>query len=116
MKLKTLLSMVVLMFALTGCASQGVNYDESHVSDIVDGKTTMAEVKEWFGEPQMYSQNSKFKDVFTYQYIETTANPVAMIPFVSLFVKSVDATHKALMIFFDEKGVVEEHSLIMGTM
>ena len=101
--------LVVAMFAITGCATSGKNFDESGMDKIVDGQTTKQEIEQWFGQPSGTHSGSDGRTAYTYTYAEAQARPESFIPFVGMFVGGTDSEAKTLTVWFDQSQVVDSH-------
>jgi hypothetical protein len=68
--MKTLLSILALL--VVSCSSpkivSGNYFDDQWVDSIVAGETTMAEIRNWFGEPILSELSKKGQLVVTYEY------------------------------------------------
>ena len=98
---------------LVGCATVGSNYDSNKVSQIIEGKTTKAEVIRLLGEPTMtgnstggLSGDGQFSSYAVFSYGRSTARPETFIPVVGVLVGGADSETKSLTVFFDENDVV----------
>lgn len=64
MKPRMVVTVTILLLALAGCSGGGAtaptyghDFDSNRAKDIVDGKTTKAELLDWFGEPTSRSSS-----------------------------------------------------------
>ena len=118
-------------FALPGCMSFSGHFGTpirvQNLPRIVDGETTRAEITEWFGPPSAFFNPTFLElifvddenpasawpapvlnDVFTYRHIE---NQTRVLFFPMLFARvHSEAESETLIVFFDERGVVEYHA------
>ncbi len=114
----------ILLFALIGCSGTTIGGNEDKLSPtylkqhLIVGKTTKAEVRQYFGAPDAghTTVTASGKESWYYSVdkgINLVSLAGSMIP-VTGASQAADAVDKSsqkdsnsLMIFFDEKGVVE---------
>ncbi len=101
--------------ALTGCASSGNPQLENQTSatvaaHIIRGQTTMAQVKNTYGDPLSTSFTSGGQQVWTYAFTKTHATGADFIPIYNDFESSAVGKKKTLVIFFNKAGVVQDYS------
>jgi|APMI01.1.fsa_nt_gi outer membrane protein assembly factor BamE (lipoprotein component of BamABCDE complex) len=92
-------ALIASMFAATGCTTMGdqslTMADQASVDRyIVDGKTTMAEVRAVFGDTKSKEQTKAGGELWYYSAVNH---------------RIVTATVKTLAVTFDRKGVVTSH-------
>jgi hypothetical protein len=100
-----------------GCFSMGnaaikQESEASIATKVVEGKTTMAEIKSLFGPPT----NTSFTDsgllIWTYDYAHMKMDAVTFIPLVNIFKGGGSGTKKQFVVLFDEKQIVKKYSLV----
>ncbi|HDU5780464.1 lipoprotein [Klebsiella pneumoniae] len=119
-----ILSLFLVVFALTGCSGTTIGGNEDKLTPaylkqhLIVGKTTKAEVRQYFGAPDSGHTTVTVSGKESWYYsVDKGINLVSlagsMIP-VTGASQAADAVDKSsqkdsnsLMIFFDEKGVVE---------
>src|SRR5205823_5933289 len=79
-----------LALGLAGCASGGnqvlKTQDAATVDQqIVDGKTTKADLRKVYGDPNQTSFTDGGNEIWTYTYASATAMPQNFIPLVGIF-------------------------------
>lgn len=87
--------------ALAGCASTSgsVGLQNGSADKIIEGKTTIAEVKALLGEPAYAQTTDKGEKIWSYYWSQSKVYPVA-----GLGLNNVDS--KSLNIRFNKNGVV----------
>ena len=116
MKLK-LITASFLVALLIGCAGTAGNQKladaskESITANIVEGKTTQAQVKALFGEPNTTSFTDGGNDVYNYAFSRASAQGVNYIPIVNLFARGYDVNTKTLVILFNKDKIVSKYTL-----
>ena len=107
---------IVLALCLGGCASGGnkVLKDETSKSvsaKIVHGKTTKSEIRAMYGDPMETTYTDSGNEIWKYHFTKGHMTASSFIPVVSLFASGTKGKKKELVIFFDQKGVVQRHSM-----
>lgn len=116
MKLK-LITASFLLALLVGCAGTAGNQkladasNESITQNILEGKTTQAQVKAMFGEPNSTSFTDGGNDVYNYAFSRASAQGVNYIPIVNLFARGYDVNTKKLVILFNKDKIVSKYTL-----
>ena len=96
MKYQSAFIAMILSAALIGCAGTAGNQKladaskESITQNIVEGKTTQAQVKAMFGEPNTTSFTDGGNDVYNYAFSRASSQGVNYIPIVNLFARGYD--------------------------
>ena len=83
---------------LSACATVGAEFDSTRVNDIETGKTTKAQVQEWFGMPYSITRNDEPDSngcVEGWGYVHSRATHAGA---------KVEA--KSLIVAFDKQGIV----------
>ena len=111
-----LLAAILLLFTLAGCASAGdeklrAESEQTVSQKIIDGKTTMNEVRAMFGSPMKTSFTDGGLEIWNYEFSKVSADGVSYIPIVNLFGASASGTKKDLVVLFNKKNVVERYSM-----
>jgi outer membrane protein assembly factor BamE (lipoprotein component of BamABCDE complex) len=107
------LTIFLLAAALAGCASTGngalATLTQARASEaIVIGKSTKAQVRQAFGEPDVTPFANGY-ELWLYQL--GYAKIVDSLPYVNLVVSSAD-NKRELSILFDQAGVVKKYLLM----
>lgn len=93
--MKTIRSLIPLLFLLVSCATVGQQFDTTHVHDVKGGQNK-SQITGWFGEPTQkttFTPNDK-GCVERWQYTHATS-------------QAFGSTHsQVLIVDFDDKGVV----------
>ncbi|MHB1645922.1 MAG: hypothetical protein ACYCSW_05360 [bacterium] len=118
MKKKFLLSFVLLLSIvfMSGCAAGIGNSKISNQSNqtlsqkIIKGKTTEAQVRQMFGDPDKTTFNGKGDLMWEYKYQHDHDTVAAYIPIVNMFSKDVKGHKKTLVILFNKKGIVKNYA------
>lgn len=101
---------VVAATSLGACSYGAKNLaTETHQtieSKLVKGKTTKAEVKAMFGEPQEVS-NKKGQETWGYHYTKTSGKE--WVPFYVTITGNADGKARVLEIVFNKRGVVQSY-------
>ena len=117
MKTKLLISgAIALGLCLGGCASTGNKVlkdatSQSVSGKIVHGKTTKAEIRSMFGDPMETSYTDSGNEIWKYNFTKGHMTASSFIPVVSLFSSGSKGKKKELVVFFDQHGVVQRHSM-----
>lgn len=117
MKLKLLAATILLSAVIAGCAGTAGNQKlsehtkESVTQNITEGKTTQAQVKQLFGEPNTTSFTDGGNDVYNYAFSRASAQGVNYIPIVNLFARGFDVNTKTLAILFDKDKIVVKYTM-----
>jgi len=107
---------IILGLCLSGCASGGNKAlkDEtaqSVSSKIVHGQTTKDQVRSMYGDPMETSYTDSGNEIWKYHFTKAQMTASSFIPVVSLFASGTKGKKKELVIFFDQSGVVQRHSM-----
>ena len=117
MKLK-FLNFILIAGIFIGCGVRSGNtqLENKSISQIskklIKGKTTQAEVKALFGEPQSVGMTPNGEVYWSYTYLKANPTAATYIPVVGAFVGGSKSKIKTLTIYFDKKGVVKNYSFI----
>lgn len=102
---------IAIFSCLTACASSGNSSIEKETSDsidtkIIDGRTTKAEIKNYFGDPEDVDYKDKNTEVWKYVFSKSHYSPFAM----NAFQNTYKGKKRSLTILFDG-NVVEHHNM-----
>lgn len=117
MRVQTLVVATIFSLAMVGCAGTAGNQKLSEQSqqsisqNIVEGKTTQAQVKSLLGEPTQLSYTDAGNEIYTYSFSRATAQGVNYIPIINLFARGFDVNTKKLVILFDKNQVVTKSTM-----
>ncbi|MFH1800238.1 MAG: outer membrane protein assembly factor BamE [Candidatus Omnitrophota bacterium] len=104
-------SMVLLMcFALCGCLTMGKRIDENKASEIKEGVTTESQVIELLGTPFGKHVTDDGKTKLDYVFLRNKPRAKNFIPFVGLFISSMDQEKDTLQILIGKDGKVEKQA------
>ena len=105
-----LLFLVLVLTHVSGCASGGNKAiaDPSASSQIINGKSTKADVIALLGEPNQVSADTTGREVWVYQHFDMKVRPGTFIPVIGLLAGGADTKSNSLVIIFDRQGVVEQ--------
>ena len=113
-----LVSVVVLGTALfmNGCASVGNKFLKNETTESIDqrivkGQTTKEQIKSMFGDPISSDFTDSGNLIWHYKFTKTHAKATNFIPIVNLFARGSKGDKKELVIFFDQKGIVQNYSM-----
>ena len=114
--MKTYTILLIPCLLLLGCSSTGnralKNETEQSISQkILEGKTTMAEVKTMLGSPLSTSFTDGGLVIWTFRFTEKQATATSYIPVVYLFSSGTKGTTKELKILFDDEDIVKKLSM-----
>jgi outer membrane protein assembly factor BamE (lipoprotein component of BamABCDE complex) len=79
---------------------------DSIYAQVVEGKTTQAEVQQAYGVPTGKTFTDGGNEIWTYSYAYMTAKGINYVPIVGLFAGGADVEKKQLVLLFDKDGVV----------
>jgi len=107
---------IVLAIFLGGCTSGGnkILKDETSKSaseKIVHGKTTKSEIRAINSDPMETTYTDSGNEIWKYHFTKGHMTATSFIPIVGLFASGTKGKKKELVIFFDQKGVVQRHSM-----
>lgn len=94
---------LLFMLVITSCSTiykLGRDFDDTKVNTIIQGKTTLSEVMQTFGEPFKKGQINQF-EVYIYTYEENE------FPGDGGYDIFIDRRYKSLNIVFDEDSIVK---------
>ena len=103
-----LLSFLIIVFFLLGCATSGTRIDQTKVSQIQKGITTYDELIEMFGKPDIVEYTPERKPVLTYRYFSYQSKPGGFIPYVGWLTSGVNTEEEVLKIIINKKNRVED--------
>jgi len=109
-------AVLLLAAALAGCAATGNEKlkaeSESSVNQkLVEGKTTKQEVRAIFGSPLKTTFTDSGLEIWTYEFVNVSADAVSFIPIVGSFGSSASGTKKELVVLFDKAGLIQRYSM-----
>ncbi|MBC8406097.1 MAG: hypothetical protein H8E15_12780 [Planctomycetes bacterium] len=77
----------IIIFLVVGCSSpqvvSGTYFNDRRVDSIVVSKTTMDDVRYWFGEPILSEESKPGLWIFTYEYRIGPTHPTSSFPAMS---------------------------------
>ncbi len=116
MKVSNAILAIFTIGSLTGCATAGnermKDQTQSSVAQqIVEGKTTKAEVQASMGNANTVTFTDGGSEIWTYKYSRATPQAKNFIPIVSLFSSGADVTTKELVVMFDKSNIVSKYSM-----
>ena len=109
MKIMVLIISCLMLISCTTVGNKEIT-DSSKTSQIIEGKTTKADVLALLGEPNHVSNMLDGQEVWLYSYGRFTTRPATYIPIVGLFAGGGDMKTKSLSLIFDEKGILKKTS------
>lgn len=106
---------LVLVAALTGCASVGNQQlrsetQESLAQKIEKGASSKADVQARLGSADNTSFTDAGNEIWTYRHIRSTAKAINYIPVANWFAGGANQDKRELVILFDENGVVKNYT------
>ncbi|MFM2477713.1 hypothetical protein [Celerinatantimonas sp. MCCC 1A17872] len=106
---------VLILLALTGCASSGNQSLKNETSATVQSKitkgvTTKSQVRQLFGDPAKTSFTDAGNLIWEYDLADVSSDAVNYIPIVNWFGSSASGTKKQLIVMF-KKDVVFQYSM-----
>lgn len=113
MKIRLLIASVAAVAVLAGCAVGNTKLKnmttQSVEQIIVDGQTTVEDVRSQLGEPNFKQKEVDGSDVWEYKWKRSRPSAKNFIPLnpVDEFIN----TEKSLRLWIDSKGVVKKHNL-----
>ncbi|ANF80932.1 hypothetical protein A3K93_01170 [Acinetobacter sp. NCu2D-2] len=114
--MKKIISVTLIsILALSGCMTTGNHMlkkeTETTVQQkIVENKTTKSEIRKIFGSPDKTTFTDNGKEIWTYEFVDVSADAVSYIPVVNWFGSSASGTKKQLVVMFDGE-VVYKYSM-----
>lgn len=101
---------------LSGCVTMGNERikgqtQESVASNIVEGKTTKAEVVAAYGDAASVGFTDSGNEVWNYTYTRAVPTPQTFIPIVGLFTAGANTTTTGLVILFNREGIVSKYTM-----
>ena len=105
-----------MLAVLAGCAAVGneplrTETEASVAQKIIKGETTKDQVRVMFGSPVKTSFTDGGLEIWTYEFVNVSADAVNFIPVVNLFGSSASGTKKELVVLFDENDRVRRFSM-----
>jgi len=98
---------MLLLIAVSGCASVGKEIQAEKIGQIKKGITTEQEVLTLLGNPMTKTMSSDGKIIMLYQYAKVKNRTANFIPVANLLVSGMDMRTQMLTIIIDQKGKVE---------
>lgn len=114
MKTKTLFAAAAFACAMlsTGCTTTaGHTVDQAHLSAIVVGRTTEAQLVGLFGPPSGVGLDERGRRMLIWEYLQARSNAKAFVPVAGMFLNSTDVTEPTLKVSLDKSGVVADTHL-----
>ncbi len=105
------LSIIVLLIALSGCASVGKEIQTDKVGQIKKDVTTEQEVLALLGTPMTKTMGSDGKIIMLYQYTKVKNKAANFIPVAGLLLGGMDMRTQMLTIVVSKDGKVENYTL-----
>jgi len=112
--MKLLITTLLALMVLTGCASSGNRIDGNYVGKIKTGETTEQEVRANLGSPMAASIMQDGSKMIIYSFARTELKASTFIPIVGLFAGGANTETETLQVWFDSNGVVTSHSFNQG--
>jgi outer membrane protein assembly factor BamE (lipoprotein component of BamABCDE complex) len=104
------LSVILGIIALYGCASVGTPIATQNVPKIRKGVTTEAELVQMFGSPTDKSLLANDKTVETWIYTHNQVKGTTFIPYAGAFVGGSHLEIQKLMVYLDRDGKVHNYA------
>jgi outer membrane protein assembly factor BamE (lipoprotein component of BamABCDE complex) len=106
----------VVAIALGGCMSAGNQTlkaeNEQTISEkMVEGTTTMNEVRSMFGSPLETNFTDGGLEIWKYVLSDVSSDAINYIPIINLFGGSASGTKKELVVLFDDNNIVKRFSM-----
>lgn len=101
---------------LAGCAAKTGNQflektsNEEISTKIIAHKTTKAEIKNLYGDPEDFDLLGDGKELWTYKFTRSEAKGINYVPYASLFYRGTNDSTRRLKILFNKEGIVENHT------
>lgn len=117
MHIPRILLPVLLAGGLAACASAGnesLRHETSETleSKLEKGKTTKQQVQLALGDPSSTDYTDSGNEIWKYQHMRATAKAANFIPVVDLLAGGQDVKKKQLSLFFDDKGILKNYSML----
>lgn len=112
--MKSVLTLVLLLGLLIGCASSGRKIDQAAVETITKGETTKAQVIARLGSPDQITRMGNGDTLFMYHYMRATPKPATFIPIVGAFAGGANVQHQSCTIIFGPDGLVKNYTSTQG--
>ncbi len=104
------LTIILLGFLLSGCATIGRPINNDQLMKIKQGETTEQEIIAIFGTPLSKTLTGEGKIIMNYTYTEARIKATNFIPIVGLVSGGPDIYQQMLSILIDENGIVEKYT------
>jgi len=101
---------------LGGCASVGNQSiadasAESVSGQIIKGRTTQAQVREFYGDPMKTSFTDSGNESWEYEFSRLRSKPTNFVPYVNAIYSGAEGDKKSLVIFFDKRKIVQQYTI-----
>ena len=101
---------------LAACVSAGNDSiadatGKSVATSLQKGKTTQTDVRKLYGDPLKTSFKSNGFESWEYEFTRMQSRPTNFIPYVNLVHSGADGEKKSLVIFFDQRKVVQDYTM-----
>jgi hypothetical protein len=107
-----------LFVMLAGCASGNKAISQLNSSQMAsmihDGRTSKAEIRAQFGEPNNIDLTNDGTEKWSFKHISTTAKVLSYIPIVSTVKNGKNDVKRELVVLFDQKDIVKKHAFIIA--
>ncbi|WP_063291033.1 MULTISPECIES: hypothetical protein [unclassified Pseudovibrio] len=117
MRFTKIIISVALAAGLAACASAG-NENLRHETSaslstkLTKGKTTKAQVRALLGDPDSLDFSDSGNEIWKYQHIRANVKAENFIPVVGLLAGGQDLNKKELALFFSNRGVLKNYSML----
>lgn len=106
---------ITLLLCLSGCMSSGNDRisqlsSSQMASMIYDGRTSKAEVRAQFGDPNSIDLNEDGTEKWSFKHVKSRAKLSNFIPLVSTFKRGTHDVTRELVVLFDKNDVVRKHA------
>ncbi|MDR1192503.1 MAG: hypothetical protein LBK60_12710 [Verrucomicrobiales bacterium] len=101
---------VLAVITVAGCASTGNNFNMERTEKIQVGKTTKAQLVQWFGKPNRTSRSADGTQVLQWIYRQSSTKAAGFIPYAGAFMGGSDSSGKELTVHL-RHGVVTDYSV-----
>jgi outer membrane protein assembly factor BamE (lipoprotein component of BamABCDE complex) len=103
-------AIVAAVIGAAGCGPVGVDNPDARLTNLRDGKTTLAQVNQEFGNPQTDKTAPDGTRTVTYALMQQQSSSEAHTPFLGPWSGKTTQVENDLTMTFDKSGVLQSHS------
>jgi hypothetical protein len=104
-----ILFLSAVLLTLCGCASTGAKIDPAQLNEVRKGQTTVAEIVNKFGRPNLLSKNWDGTQTAAYANTGGAPDSGTLLPLMGAVVAGAGKSVDSVIFYFDAKGVLTDY-------